>query len=210
MICSLTGYFLFLTTSKTMISRITAAQKPPSRIVLRGNCVTKMAVGPSAPPMMPIEEALFIAKSSLKLIAFALSVFEEAVRKLRSANITVIVHTILGLPGETEKMILDTVNYLNTQDIQGVKFQLLHILKNTDLADYYEEHPFWIPTMDEYFSLLSKCISFLSKDIVIHRLTGDGPKSLLIAPLWSANKRQVLNQMQAYFKNHDIWQGKEL
>lgn len=150
------------------------------------------------------ETATFIRRG------YPLSVFENAVRRLRAAHITVIVHTILGLPGETKDMILDTVKYLNTQDIQGVKFQLLHILKNTDLADYYEKNPFWIPTMDEYFSLLSKCISFLSKDIVIHRLTGDGPKSLLIAPLWSANKRQVLNQMSAYFKQHDIWQGKEL
>ena len=141
---------------------------------------------------------------------YPLSVFEHAVKHLRAAHITVIVHTILGLPGETLDMMLHTVRYLNTQDIQGVKFQLLHILKDTDLADYYEENPFWIPTMDEYFSLLSKCICHLRKDIVIHRLTGDGPKSLLIAPLWSANKRQVLNQMGAFFKSHDIWQGKEL
>jgi len=141
---------------------------------------------------------------------YPLSVFENAVKKLRSEDITVIVHTILGLPGETQSMILDTVKYLNTLDIQGVKLQLLHILKDTDLADYYEKNPFWIPTMDEYFSLLSKCITFLSKDVVIHRLTGDGPKSLLIAPLWSADKRQVLNRMNAYFKQHDIWQGKEL
>ena len=141
---------------------------------------------------------------------YSLDIFSDAVNRLRSEGITVIVHTILGLPGETEDMILDTIKYLNTLDIQGIKLQLLHILKDTDLADYYEEHPFWIPTMNEYFSLLSKCICFLRNDIVIHRLTGDGPKSLLIAPLWSGNKRQVLNQMQSYFKQHDIWQGKEL
>lgn len=150
------------------------------------------------------ETAAFIRRG------YPLAVFEDAVSKLRHSHITVIVHTILGLPGETEDMMIDTVKYLNTKDIQGVKFQLLHILKNTDLADYYDENPFWIPTMDEYFSLLSKCISHLSKDIVIHRLTGDGPKSLLIAPLWSANKRQVLNQMGSFFKQHNIWQGKEL
>ena len=141
---------------------------------------------------------------------YPLSVFEDAVKKLRSAGITVIVHTILGLPEETEDMMLDTIKYLNTQDIQGIKLQLLHVLKDTDLADYYEEHPFWIPTMEEYFSLLSKCICFLEPDIVIHRLTGDGPKNQLITPLWTGNKRMVLNQMQAYFKLHDIWQGKEL
>lgn len=141
---------------------------------------------------------------------YPLSVFEDSVARLRRASIAVIVHTILGLPGETQDMILNTIKYLNTQDIQGIKLQLLHILKNTDLADYYEEQPFGIPTMNEYFSLLSKCICHLRPDIVIHRLTGDGPKSILIAPLWTGNKRQVLNQMQAYFKQHDIWQGKEL
>ena len=150
------------------------------------------------------ETAAFIRRG------YPLTVFENAVDRLRAAHITVIVHTILGLPGETNDMMLDTVRYLNTKDIQGVKFQLLHILKYTDLCDYYEENPFWLPSMDEYFSLLSKCISYLRKDIVIHRLTGDGPKPLLIAPLWSANKRQVLNQMGSYFKQYDIWQGKEL
>ena len=141
---------------------------------------------------------------------YPLSVFEDSVVRLRKANISVIVHTILGLPGETQDMILDTIRYLNTQDIQGIKLQLLHILQNTDLADHYETQPFWIPDMNEYFSLLSKCICHLRPDIVIHRLTGDGPKSILIAPSWTGNKRQVLNQMQAYFKQHDIWQGKEL
>ena len=141
---------------------------------------------------------------------YPLSVFETAVKILRDAGIEVIVHTILGLPGETEEMVLSTMHYLNQLDIQGVKLQLLHILKDTDLADYYEENPFWIPSMEEYFHLLSKCICNLRQDIVIHRLTGDGPKPILIAPLWTGNKRLVLNQMQAYFKKYDIWQGKEL
>lgn len=141
---------------------------------------------------------------------YDLPIFEQAVKNLRSRNIDVIVHTILGLPGETTEDSLDTVRYLNTQDIQGVKLQLLHILEGTDLADYYLAHPFPLPSMEEYFELLGRCLGVLRPDIVIHRLTGDGPKSLLIAPLWTGNKRQVLNQMQAYFKTHDIWQGKEL
>ena len=141
---------------------------------------------------------------------YDLSVFEQAVRELRSRNIDVIVHTILGLPGETTKDSLETIRYLNTQEIQGVKLQLLHILKGTDLADYYQEHPFPLLSMKEYFELLGKCLCNLRPDIVIHRLTGDGPRSLLIAPLWTIHKRQVLNQMQAYFKTYDIWQGKEL
>ena len=150
------------------------------------------------------ETATFIRRG------YPLSVFETAVHDLRDAGIEVIVHTILGLPGESEDMVLSTMHYLNQLDIQGIKLQLLHILKDTDLADYYEKHPFWIPSMEEYFALLSKCICSLRPDIVIHRLTGDGPKPILITPLWTGNKRVVLNQMQAYFKKYDIWQGKEL
>lgn len=141
---------------------------------------------------------------------YDLPVFERAIHDLRNAGITVIVHTILGLPGERRKQMLQTVNYLNTQDIQGIKFQLLHILKDTDLADYYERHPFPLLDMEAYFSILAEQLTHLRPDIVVHRLTGDGPKQLLIAPLWTGNKRQVLNQMQAYFKRHDIWQGKDL
>lgn len=140
---------------------------------------------------------------------YDLPVFEHAVQHLRARNISVIVHTILALPGETPEMMLDTIHYLNRFDIQGIKLQLLHILKGTDLADIYEAHPFYVPSMEEYFALLGMCICHLRPDIVIHRLTGDGPKPLLVAPCWSANKRYVLNQMQSYFKAHDIWQGKE-
>lgn len=140
---------------------------------------------------------------------YELPVFEQAVCRLRAAHIPVIVHTILGLPGETPEDMLATVRYLNTQDIQGIKLQLLHILKGTDLAGYYRQHPFTLPDMDEYFELIGRCLCVLRPDIVIHRLTGDGPKPLLIAPLWTGNKRRTLNRMQAYLKAHDIWQGKE-
>lgn len=148
------------------------------------------------------ESAAFIRRG------YDLPVFEHALAGLRHAGIDVIVHVILGLPGESTQQMLQTIDYLNTRDIQGIKLQLLHILKHTDLADYYREHPFWIPTMDEYFHLLGECICHLRPDIVIHRLTGDGPKSLLIEPKWTGNKRQVLNQMQAYFKRQNIWQGR--
>ena len=140
---------------------------------------------------------------------YKLPVFEDALRKLRKIGITVIVHTILCLPGESREMMLDTIRYLNTQDIQGIKLQLLHILKHTDLADYYEKHPFHLPSREEYYELLGMCICNLRPDIVIHRLTGDGPRKLLVAPLRTGNKRQVLNGMQRYFKEQNIWQGKE-
>ena len=94
-------------------------------------------------------------------------------------------------------------------DIQGIKLQLLHILKGTDLALQYAEHPFPVPSMDEYIGLLGACISRLRPDITIHRLTGDGPKELLIAPLWTGQKRTVLNALHQYLKEQDIWQGKD-
>ena len=139
---------------------------------------------------------------------YPLSVFEDAVTRLRNAGIEVIVHTILFLPGETPSQMLDTIRYLNTQDIQGIKLQLLHVLKQTDLASYYKQHPFPLPSLEEYLELLGACICTIRPNIVIHRITGDGPKSLLIAPLWTSDKRNVLNQTARYFKEHDIWQGK--
>lgn len=139
---------------------------------------------------------------------YSLPVFEEAVKKLRALGLSVIVHTILYLPGESEADMLETIEYLNRQDIQGIKLQLLHVLKDTDLYDYYLEHPFFLPSMEEYLEFLGTCLCCLRPDIVIHRLTGDGPKSLLISPLWTGNKRLVLNQMGKHFKERDIWQGK--
>lgn len=150
------------------------------------------------------ETAAFIGRG------YSLPVFEQAAAMLQDAGIDVIVHTILALPGEDLSMMLDTLHYLNGAGIQGLKLQLLHVLRGTALAAYYEAHPFWIPSMEEYFYLLGRCIGSISPDIVLHRLTGDGPKQLLIAPKWSGNKRLVLNQMQSYLKKHDIWQGKEL
>ena len=140
---------------------------------------------------------------------YPLEVFEEAVNNLRKRNISVITHTILGLPGENEDMMLETIDYLNKMDIQGIKLQLLHILKGTDLALDYEKQPFWSPSMEEYISLLGTCIERLRPDITIHRLTGDGPKELLIAPSWTSQKRTVLNTLHRYLKEQDIWQGKE-
>lgn len=140
---------------------------------------------------------------------YPLEVFDRAVENLRSIGITVIVHVILFLPGETEEMMLQTLDYLNRSDIQGIKLQLLHILKGTDLAELYKSEPFHVPDMDEYIRLLGRCICALRPDIVIHRLTGDGPKDLLIAPLWTGAKRTVLNNIHRYLKENDLWQGKD-
>lgn len=140
---------------------------------------------------------------------YALPVFEQAVRELRQRGIAVIVHTILYLPNETEAQMLSTLTYLNHMDIQGIKLQLLYILKGTDLALEYERQPFPVPDMAEYIRFLAICIAHLKPEITIHRLTGDGPHELLIAPLWTSNKRTVLNTLHRYLKEQDIWQGKE-
>ena len=140
---------------------------------------------------------------------YDMDVFDKAVENLRAIGVEVVVHVILYLPGETEKMMLETISYLNHHDIQGIKLQLLHVLEGTDLADIYRREPFYVPDMETYIHTLGKCISRLREDIVIHRLTGDGPKDLLIAPLWTGAKRTVLNRLHQYLKEEDIWQGKE-
>lgn len=139
---------------------------------------------------------------------YTLPVFEDAVKRLRAHGIEVITHVILGLPGETKEQMFRTIQYLNTQDIQGIKLQLLHILKGTDLADYYQKKPFFVFSMEEYVQMILSCLAILRPDIVIHRLTGDGPKDLLIAPLWSQAKRQVLNEIHKECKKQQIYQGK--
>ena len=139
---------------------------------------------------------------------YPLSCFAAAVTQLRAIGIEVIVHVILGLPGEDRDAMLQTCNYLNTCDIQGIKLQLLHILKHTDLATYYTETGFPVMTQEAYISLLIDCMEQLSPKIVIHRLTGDGPGALLIAPLWSQSKRAVLNSLHAELKRRGTWQGR--
>lgn len=140
---------------------------------------------------------------------YDLNCFENAVNKLRKENIDVIVHAILGLPGEDRKDIIETIEYLNKKDIQGIKLQLLHVLKNTDLAKDYIENKFKVYTMDEYINTVIDCVEHLREDIVIHRITGDGPKKILIAPIWSGNKKKVLNTLHHEFKTREAYQGKK-
>lgn len=139
---------------------------------------------------------------------FSLADFDRAVTELEKRDIKIIVHLILGLPGETKEMMLSSVSYVSALPIFGMKLQLLHILKGTDLASYYEMYPFPVFTLEEYCDTVADCIARLPESIVIHRLTGDGPKKLLIDPLWSADKKRVLNQIQKTLKEKDIWQGK--
>ncbi len=138
---------------------------------------------------------------------YELSVFENAVKNLKSIGITVITHIILGLPFETKEMMYETIKYVGKIGVNGVKLQLLHILKNTDLATDYFSNKFGVLGLDEYIEILENCICLLPEDIVIHRLTGDGAKKDLIAPLWSADKKHVLNAINKSFKEHNIIQG---
>ena len=175
---------------------------------------------------------------------YPLPVFEDAVRRLKAAGLTVIVHVILGLPGESREDMLDTVRYLaglgrdrtdcgdgeareqvfsehDGQDekkaaehggrpaqgrIDGIKLQMLHILKGTRMAEEYEADPFPVMSLDEYSDLSADCVRILPEHMVIHRLTGDGPKRFLIAPLWSADKKRVLNTIRR--KLQQVQQGR--
>ena len=139
---------------------------------------------------------------------YPLSCFQQALKALHDLGINVVVHLILGLPGETEEMMLQSVRYLNQLPINGVKLSLLHVLKHTDLGVLYEKHPFPVYELDDYVDFVIRCIEELRGDIVIHRLTGDGPRDLLIAPLWTLNKRKVLNEISRRMKETDSRQGK--
>ena len=126
---------------------------------------------------------------------YALPVYDKAVEELKSRSIDVITHVILGLPGETREDMLETVRYVGKSGVQGIKLQLLHVIKGTDLEKDYNMGLFKCMTMEEYVDLIYTCISVLPKDIVIHRMTGDGAKKTLVAPLWSADKKRVLNAL---------------
>lgn len=124
---------------------------------------------------------------------YKLECYDNAVKRLKAAGLEVVCHIILGLPGETKSDMLESVDYACKSGIDGIKLQLLHVLKGTDLAKDYENEKFRVLTMDEYFDILKSCLDIIPKNIVIHRLTGDGAKKDLIAPLWSADKKRVLN-----------------
>lgn len=163
--------------------------------------------------------------------SYELPCFLDAFERLKTAGLSVIVHVILGLPGESRSDMLETVRFLGslrarglqtpslpagsalsaeapgTDHIDGIKLQLLHILKGTELARLYEREPFPVMEPEEYVSLIADCIRLLPQDIVIHRISGDGPKRLLIAPEWSANKRFVLNSIARALRETGAYQG---
>lgn len=137
------------------------------------------------------------------------SVFEDALFRAKKAGLPVVCHIILGLPSESREMIFDTIRYLNRLPIDGIKMSMLHILKGTDLAEYYTHTGFPVFEQEEYITLVVDCLERLRRDIVVHRMTGDGPRELLIAPLWSLNKRAVLNGIQKQLRERNTWQGRK-
>jgi hypothetical protein len=139
---------------------------------------------------------------------YPLGVFEQALAQLHAIGIPVVVHIILGLPGEDTAMMLDTISYLNRLPVFGIKLQLLHVLTGTDLAKDYQAGKFDVLSREEYLDLLIRCLTHLSPDIVIHRLTGDGPKDLLIAPQWSLYKRDLLNTLHRTLRESGDYQGR--
>lgn len=139
---------------------------------------------------------------------FSPALCDEAVQALRLRGIGVILHLIFGLPGEDKKQMLSSVSHVATLPVQGVKLQLLHILKGTKLGTLYEKERFPLLSMEDYITLTVDALTLLPPEMVIHRLTGDGPRRLLLAPLWSTDKKRVLNGIQHELKERDLWQGK--
>ena len=138
---------------------------------------------------------------------YDLPVFDDAVRRLRENGITGVVHMILGLPGETPEMMRETARYIGKSGAEGIKFQLLHVLDGTDLEEDYRRGLFRTLSLEEYIAVLKQCIEVIPPEMVVHRLTGDGAKRSLIAPLWSADKKHVLNEINRAFDRDRVRQG---
>lgn len=135
-------------------------------------------------------------------------VFTEAVDKLRKIGAEVVVHVIIGLPGEDKSDVINTVEFVNMHDVQGIKLQLLHVLKETDLETEYVLGKFEVLSLEEYTDILCDAIEHIRDDIILHRITGDGPKKILIAPEWSKDKKRVLNYINKALSDRNIVQGR--
>ena len=131
-------------------------------------------------------------------------------KDLKAIGVTVIVHQILGLPGETPEMMAETARYIGQSGAEGVKLHLLHVLRNTDLAAEWQAGRVRTLELEEYISLLELCLQNLPPEMVVHRLTGDGAKRDLLAPLWSGDKKRVLNAIHQAFLKDDLIQGSAL
>ncbi len=140
---------------------------------------------------------------------YDLEVYEDAVTRLKAADLEVITHVILGLPGESHEDMVETVRYVGQTGGDGIKLQLLHVLEGTDLAEDYRAGKVPVLSLEEYIPLLEDCLAVLPPELVIHRLTGDGAKGNLLAPLWTGDKKRVLNAIQTAFRRDGVRQGSQ-
>ena len=138
---------------------------------------------------------------------YPLSVYDDAVLRLKAAGLYVVTHMIIGLPGETPEMIYETAEHIGKSGADGIKLQLLHVLKGTDLEHDWREGKFETLSMEEYIEILEGCVRRLPPNMTIHRLTGDGDKKSLLGPLWSADKKRVLNAINEAFRRDNVTQG---
>lgn len=134
---------------------------------------------------------------------YPLSVYDEAVKRLKASGLEVVTHVMLGLPGETRQDMLDTVSYVGKSHVDGIKLQLLHVIRGTDLEKDYLEGKFETLTFESYVELVAECAALLPEKMVIHRMTGDGDKRTLVAPMWSADKKRVLNAVRKAISQKD-------
>ncbi|WP_326511962.1 TIGR01212 family radical SAM protein [Clostridium intestinale] len=139
---------------------------------------------------------------------YTLDVFEKALEDLRKRNIDVVVHTIFGLPKENKEDMLNTIRYLADKDIQGIKFHLLHLMKDTPMVKLYEKGMIEFLSKEDYIDLICQSICMLPQNVVVHRLTGDSPRELLIGPMWSLKKWEILNEIDKTMEDNDYYQGK--
>ena len=139
---------------------------------------------------------------------YKLEVFEESMKKLKERNIDVVVHDIIGLPGESKEDMIKTIDYIAHSGAKGVKFHLLHLMKQTPMEKVYEKGELEFLSQEDYIELITRGITMIPKEMVVHRLTGDAPRELLIGPMWSLNKWEVLNSIDKALKDNDLWQGK--
>ena len=140
---------------------------------------------------------------------YPLPVFDRAVKQLKAAGLTVVVHQILGLPGETPEQMVETTRYIGRSGADGIKFHLLHVLRGTDLERLWQAGQCPVLSLEEYIAVLEQCVRALPRQVVIHRLTGDGAKRDLLAPLWSGDKKRVMNAIHAAFLRDDVEQGSD-
>lgn len=139
---------------------------------------------------------------------YMLETFDEAISNLKKRNIDTVVHAIFGLPGETKEDMINTIDYIAHSGAMGIKIHLLHLMKNTALVKEYEMGNLEFLSQEDYIDLITKSVSMLPEEMIVHRLTGDAPRNELIGPMWSLKKWEVLNAIDKAFEDNDIWQGK--